>query len=264
MGLATALSPQADLGTDPRWYRYNATFGCDRQLVADLTRAYCEGFQASARDDSDWGRGSVNCMVKHWPGGGSGEGGRDAHYGNGKFAVYPGKCFADHKYPFIHGAFRLNGNTRRASAVMPYYTISYNQTDENVGNSFNRTLITDQLRGECGYDGVVCTDWIITGDQIDPGTHSGKPWGVERMSVAERHYKALMAGVDLIFGKCEPSGLLPFELPASMAAIEHHCEDRPHDITPYCDADGNSYSFAFGLNYSGAISDSRTLRYRHK
>ncbi|WP_366946470.1 hypothetical protein, partial [uncultured Bradyrhizobium sp.] len=35
-------------------------------------------------------------MVKHWPGGGTGEGGRDAHYGFGKFAVYPGRNEAEH------------------------------------------------------------------------------------------------------------------------------------------------------------------------
>ena len=87
-----------------------------------------------------------------------------------------------------------------ASAVMPYYTISYNQTDENVGNGFNKMLITDQLRGEAGYDGVVCTDWLITHDEEHPGVHSGKPWGVETISEVERHYKALMAGVDQFGG----------------------------------------------------------------
>lgn len=515
LGLTTALSPQADLGTDPRWYRFNATFGNDPTLVTDIVREYCEGLQGA-----EWGRRSVNAMVKHWPGGGSGEGGRDAHYGNGKYAVYPGGCFEVHKRPFVKGAFRLPGKTAWASAVMPYYTISYGQTSENVGNSFNRELIHDQLRGECGYEGVVCTDWIITGDPCDPGTHGAKPWGVEDLSVAERHYKALMAGVDqfggegeagpvldayrlgcerlgeekmrrrmedsavrlllnifrtglfenpytdpgetvrtvgnpewmaegyrqqvasvimlknaanvlplsagtkvyiprrqvpamrtywgsteaakdyepvsrelgshyfeivdgpseadaaiffmesprsyrmgydpedkaaggngyipitlqyrpytavaarpesiagnrsyagksavaqneceldalealqakmdgkpvivvmamsnptvlsevepladallvgfsvqvqafmdLISGKAEPSGLLPFELPADMEAVEHHCEDRPHDIRPYTDSEGNTYSFAFGLDFSGPISDARTAKY---
>lgn len=206
LGLATALSPQADLGTDPRWYRYSSTFGPEPRLVADLTRAYCDGFQTSTGDDEiadGWGRKSVNAMAKHWPGGGSGEGGRDAHYGNGKFAVYPGSCYESHKLPFVDGAFHLRGKTRMASAVMPYYTISYDQTDENVGNSFNRSIITDQLRGQAGFDGVVCTDWLITHDEEHPGIHSGKPWGVERMSVAERHYKALMAGVDQFGGNNE-------------------------------------------------------------
>ena len=83
---------------------------------------------------------------------------------------------------------------------MPYYTISYNQTHENVGNSFNSDIITRQLREEARYDGVVCTDWLITHDEVHPGVHSGKPWGVERMTEAERHYKALMAGVDQFGG----------------------------------------------------------------
>lgn len=208
LGLATALSPQADLGTDPRWYRYSSTFGPEPKLVRDLTRAYCDGFQTTDGTADGWGKDSVNAMVKHWPGGGSGEGGRDVHYGNGKFAVYPGGCFETHKMPFLEGAFRLAGKTGKASAVMPYYTISYNQTSENVGNGFNRDIITRQLREEAGYDGVVCTDWIITGDEEHPGIHSGKPWGLETKSVAERHYKALMAGVDQFGGNNEKAPVL--------------------------------------------------------
>ena len=69
-----------------------------------------------------------------------------------------------------------------------------------MGNSFNRDIITRQLREEARYDGVVCTDWLITHDEVHPGVHSGKPWGVERMTEAERHYKALMAGVDQFAG----------------------------------------------------------------
>jgi beta-glucosidase len=203
LGLTTALSPQADLGTDPRWYRYASTFGSDPELVKEMTRAYCDGFQTSEGEDEiedGWGRKSVNTMVKHWPGGGSGEGGRDAHYGNGKFAVYPGGNFSLHKIPFTEGSFKLKGKTKMASAIMPYYTISYNQTDENVGNGFSKSLITDQLRRKVGFEGVVCTDWLITHDEVHPGVHSGKPWGVEKMSEGERHYKALLAGVDQFGG----------------------------------------------------------------
>ena len=220
LGLATALSPQADLGTDPRWYRYSSTFGPEPRLVADLTRAYADGFQTDPTTGG-WGSHSVNAMAKHWPGGGSGEGGRDAHYGNGKFAVYPGGCYEQHKIPFLEGAFKLRGGTKMASAVMPYYTISYNQTDENVGNGFNRDIITRQLREEAGYDGVVCTDWIITGDEEHPGIHSGKPWGVEKMSVAERHYKALMAGVDQFGGNNEKGPVLS----AYWMGVKEHGEE---------------------------------------
>ena len=186
LGLAATFSPEmveAFARTAAREYRLLG--------IAD-------GFQSP--DGKGWSTRSVNTMAKHWPGGGSGEGGRDAHYGNGKYAVYPGGCYEQHKIPFLQGAFALKGGTGKSSAIMPYYTISYNQTHENVGNSFNRDIITRQLREEARYDGVVCTDWLITHDEVHPGVHSGKPWGVERMTEAERHYKALMAGVDQFGG----------------------------------------------------------------
>jgi beta-glucosidase len=202
MGISTALSPQCDIGTDPRWYRYASTFGCDPQLAADITRAYADGFQSTDGADGGWGSGSVNAMAKHWPGGGSGEGGRDAHYGKGKFAVYPGDCYEDHKIAFTQGAFNLDGATHSVSAVMPYYTVSWGQDRDglNVGNSYSHDIITRQLRDEARFDGVVCTDWLITHDEIHPSIHSGKPWGVESLTSAERHYKALLAGVDQFGG----------------------------------------------------------------
>lgn len=68
---------------------------------------------------------SVVAMTKHWPSGGPEEGGRDAHYNYGKYAVYPGNNLADHLQPFVEGAFKLDGPTKTTGAIMPYYTISY-------------------------------------------------------------------------------------------------------------------------------------------
>ncbi|MDE6286622.1 MAG: glycoside hydrolase family 3 protein, partial [Muribaculaceae bacterium] len=209
LGIATALSPQADIATDPRWFRFNGTYGNDPHLTADMVREYVDALQSSPENDrGDWGSGSVNAMVKHWPGGGTGEAGRDAHLGTGKFAVYPGGHYSEHKIPFVKGAFALPGATGRASAVMPYYTISYGQADEAVGNAFSHDMISRQLRGECGYDGVVCTDWAITADAPVINRNAGKPWGVEKMGVAERHYKALKAGVDQFGGNYEKAPVL--------------------------------------------------------
>jgi beta-glucosidase len=90
-----------------------------------------------------------------------------------------------------------------AAAVMPYYTISFNRDTaygENVGNSYSRYLITDLLRGTYGFDGVVCTDWGVTRDHTAMDVFGSTPWGVEGLSEAERHYKALMAGVDQFGG----------------------------------------------------------------
>lgn len=207
LGITTALSPQIDLASDPRWKRFNGTFGSHSTLCAEMAKAYCDGVQTSTKEAEireGWGWNSVNTMVKHWPGGGSGEGGRDAHNAFGKYAVYPGDNFHEHLKPFLDGAFQLDGKTKKASALMPYYTISYDQDvhyHENVGNSYSRYIIQDLLRDKYKYDGVVCTDWLITADHGPTiGTFSGKCWGVENLSVAQRHYKALQAGVDQFGG----------------------------------------------------------------
>ena len=206
LGITTALSPQVDIATEPRWMRFNGTFGEDSVLSTHMAEAYCDGFQTT-KETEGWGNESVNAMVKHWPGGGSGEAGRDAHYGFGKYAVYSGNNFDEHLKPFTEGAFKLKNGTKEASAVMPYYTISYNQDhkyNENVGNSYNKFIITDLLRNKYNYDGVICTDWMITKDApaIDSFL-SGKCWGVEAMGEADRHYKILMAGVDQFGGNNE-------------------------------------------------------------
>jgi beta-glucosidase len=207
LGITTALSPQVDLGTEPRWNRISGTFGEDPWLSADIGRAYIDGFQTSDGKDEikdGWGYLSVNAMVKHWPGGGPEEGGRDGHFAYGKFAVYPGKNFKTHLIPFVEGAFKLKGKTSSASAVMPYYTISFGVdtvSNENVGNGFSKYIIDDLLRKQYKYDGVVCTDWGITRDEgqyLDE--FRGRPWGVEKMNEAQRHYKVIMAGVDQFGG----------------------------------------------------------------
>ncbi|MCX6237220.1 MAG: glycoside hydrolase family 3 C-terminal domain-containing protein [Bacteroidia bacterium] len=209
LGIATALSPQIDLATEPRWSRFDGTMGEDPNLAVDMARAYVDGFQTStgnAEIARGWGYKSVNAMVKHWPGGGPEEGGRDGHFGYGEYAVYPGHNLKDHLRPFTEGAFKLEGATGMAAAVMPYYTISFNQdtvNKENVGNSYNKYLITDLLRGKYDYDGVVCTDWMITKDVQAIDKFSGKCWGVEKMTEAQRHYKAIEAGIDQFGGNNE-------------------------------------------------------------
>ncbi|MDL2278253.1 glycoside hydrolase family 3 C-terminal domain-containing protein [Parabacteroides sp. OttesenSCG-928-G07] len=213
LGIATALSPQIDIATEPRWSRNSGTFGEDPNLSTDMARAYVDGFQTSTGADEiagGWGYKSVNAMVKHWPGGGSGEGGRDAHYAYGKYAVFPGNNLEQHKQPFLEGAFKLEGATQMASAVMPYYTISVDQdpTGGNVGNSYSAYLINDQLRKRYKYDGVVCTDWNITKDETAVEAFGGMSWGVEHLSVAERHYLVLKAGCDQFGGNNDKGPVL--------------------------------------------------------
>lgn len=205
LGITTALSPQVDLASEPRWTRFTGTFGGDPDLTTDLGRAYIDGFQTSegeAEIADGWGYESVVAMTKHWPSGGPEEGGRDAHYNYGKYAVYPGNNLADHLQPFVEGAFKLDGPTRTTGAIMPYYTISYgiDPSGKNVGNNFSKYILTDLLREKYHFDGIICTDWMVTADNKAIDSFDGKCWGVEELSVVQRHYEALKAGVDQFGG----------------------------------------------------------------
>ena len=205
LGITTALSPQVDLASEPRWTRFTGTFGGDPDLTTDLGRAYIDGFQTSdgeAEIADGWGYESVVAMTKHWPSGGPEEGGRDAHYNYGKYAVYPGNNLADHLQPFVEGAFKLDGPTKTTGAIMPYYTISYgiDPSGKNVGNNFSKYILTDLLREKYHFDGIVCTDWMVTADNKAIDSFDGKCWGVEELSVVQRHYEALKAGVDQFGG----------------------------------------------------------------
>ena len=68
--------------------------------------------------------------------------------------------------------------------------------------------------------------------------------------------------LDIISGKAEPSALMPMQMPADMKTVEEQQEDVPRDMRCYKDADGNTYDFAFGLNWKGIINDPRVERYK--
>ena len=188
VGLRTALHPMADLATEPRWARNFGTFGSNAQLSAEMTNAYMLGFQGTTLTDK-----SVMTMVKHFPGGGPQEFGLDAHLPSGKRQVYPGDNFDYHVEPFkkaIDNGLRV---------IMPYYGVPVDQTDENVAMGFNKMILTDLLRDELGFTGVVCTDWGIV---------SSRAWGVEGMSVRERYKKSIDAGVDQYGGENDPAHII--------------------------------------------------------
>lgn len=212
LGIATALSPQIDLACEPRWMRFEDTFGSHPQLVTDMARAYCDGMQTTDGRPGGWGEKSVCAMAKHWPGGGTGEGGRDAHYAFGAYAVYPGNNFRTHMKPFLEGAFRLDGPTKCAASVMPYYTVSWNidqKYGKNVGNSYSRYIIKDLLREKYNYQGVVCTDWGITKDPSETMAEFGsRCFGVNELTEAERHFLAIENGVDQFGGNNEKAPIL--------------------------------------------------------
>ncbi|MFN8466697.1 MAG: glycoside hydrolase family 3 N-terminal domain-containing protein [Caldilineaceae bacterium] len=191
VGIRVALHPQVDLATEPRWARISGTFGEDAHVTARLVEAYIEGFQGAAV-----GSHSVACMTKHFPGGGPQKDGLDPHFEFQQGQIYPGNNFAYHLIPFEAAI------AAKTAAMMPYYGIPVDQTDENVAMSFNKAIITTLLRQKYGYDGVVCTDWgLITDAQMGGVIWPARAWGVEHLSRAERVRKALDAGVDQFGGE---------------------------------------------------------------
>ena len=75
---------------------------------------------------------------------------------------------------------------------MPYYCIPTGQTDEDVAMAYNRYILSDLLRDQLGFEGVICTDW---------GVVTGRNWGVEALSIEERYLKSIDAGVDQYGGE---------------------------------------------------------------
>ncbi len=66
----------------------------------------------------------------------------------------------------------------------------------------------------------------------------------------------------ILAGEVEPTGLLTFQMPKSMDAVEAGQEDVPRDMDCYTDSEGNTYDFCFGLNWSGVIDDERVATYK--
>ena len=70
------------------------------------------------------------------------------------------------------------------------------------------------------------------------------------------------AACRIVAGQDEPSGLLPMQMPKDMVAVETQLEDASRDMDCYVDAEGNTYDFAYGLNWSGVIDDERVKTYK--
>lgn len=205
VGIQMALSPQADLATEPRWSRITGTFGESPARVGALVTAYTQGLQGS---DTGLTRSGVATVVKHWVGYGASVDGFDGHNHYGRFARFPGNRFQDHVTPFL-GAI-----ASRVVGVMPTYDIldglSIDGTPvEAVGAGFNKQLLGEQLRGKYKFRGMVLSDWAITqdctaacltGQPRQLPQQIAMPWGVESLSRTQRFAKGMNAGIDQFGG----------------------------------------------------------------
>ena len=194
VGIREALHPQIDLATESRWSRINGNFSVDAELTARLVKPYIRGLQGEKLTNG------VACMTKHFPGGGPQKEGLDPHFSFQKGQIYPGDNFDYHLIPF-EAAFEVN-----TAAIMPYYGVPTDQTDENVAMAYNKTIITTLLREKYKYDGVVCTDWgLITDLPMGPDVvWKTRAWGVEDLSAADRALKIIEVGCDQFGGENRP------------------------------------------------------------
>ena len=188
VGIRTALHPMSDLATEPRWARNFGTFGSNALMSSEMTVAYMNGFQGEEINQE-----SVLTMVKHFPGGGPQKDGLDAHLFSGKDQIYPGNNFDYHLIPFEEA---VQNNLR---VIMPYYGIPVDQTQENVAMAFNKNILSDLLREDIGFNGVICSDW---------GIITGRHWGVNDLSIMERYEKSIHAGIDQFGGETDTSHLI--------------------------------------------------------
>ncbi|MEZ5085674.1 MAG: glycoside hydrolase family 3 N-terminal domain-containing protein [Tessaracoccus sp.] len=203
LGITNILGPQVDVASDPRWTRNNGTFGEDADLSTEMTKAYVEGFQTSPNGDDIV---PISTTIKHFAGDAAGEGGRPSYYDHGKYSVFPGDNFDEHLEPFM--------GSLDAMGAMSAYSILVDGNGEplfgedGVGAAFSKELI-DILRVDNGYEGVIMTDWGVTaGGPTDPDASWFTNWGVEELTVAERHFLVLVSGIDMFGGNTQVAPVL--------------------------------------------------------
>ena len=186
IGLRGAYAYMADLSTEPRWFRVHETFSEDADLNAQIMPALVRGMQGGPVGPQT----KVAMTMKHFPGGGPMRGGLDAHYTFGKFASYSANRFPDHVKPFKAAV------DAGVSAIMAYYSVPQNLsydglTFDPVGYAFNKTALTDLLKGKLGFKGYV---------NSDTGIITQRAWGLESKTVNERIAAAINAGTDVLSG----------------------------------------------------------------
>ncbi|MFD5701586.1 glycoside hydrolase family 3 protein [Streptomyces lasiicapitis] len=173
-GVTFNWAPSADVNSDPGNPVIGVrSFGADPDLVARHTGAYIEGMQSSG----------VAACAKHFPG--HGDTAVDSHHAVPHIAADADVLAARELAPFRAA---IAAGTR---AVMSAH-ISVPALDPDLPGTLSRRILTDLLRGELGFDGLIVTDGIEM--RAISGTY-----GIERGTVL-----AVAAGCDAI---CVGGGL---------------------------------------------------------
>lgn len=143
-GIHWTFSPVLCLTRDLRWGRVGETFGEDPYLIGEFGAALIKGYQGNGLDDPT----AVLATAKHYAGYSETQGGRDASE-------------ADLSRRKLRSYF-LPPFERAARAGAMTFMTGY-QSMEGVPSTANRWLLTEVLKEEWGFQGVLVTDWDNVG-----------------------------------------------------------------------------------------------------
>jgi beta-glucosidase len=163
-GAHWTFSPVLCIARDPRWGRVGETFGEDPLLIGELGAAMIEGYQGSGLSDPE----SVLATAKHYAGYSETQGGLDASE-------------ADLSERKLRSYF-LPPFERAARAGCRAFMTGY-QSIDGLPSTASRWLLTEVLRDEWGFSGIVVTDWdnvgrLFWGQKIAPSLVEASVIGV--------------------------------------------------------------------------------------
>ncbi len=168
-GVRWVFSPMVDIARDPRWGRIVEGAGEDPYLGSMMARAYVRGYQGKGLSDKE----SVAACVKHFVGYGAAEGGRD--YNTAEISDH---TLREVYLPPFYAALREGS----ASLMSSFNTIN------GLPATANPYTLTQILRKEWEFPGLVVSDWTSVGELVQHGIARDK---------ADAARKAMNAGVDM-------------------------------------------------------------------
>lgn len=143
-GVKWTFSPMLDIARDPRWGRVAEGSGEDPYLDALMGEAMVKGYK----------EGGLASCVKHFVGYGAAEGGRDYNS-----TLLTERALRNVYFPAFKKAIDAGAETLMTS---------FNDND-GIPSTGNKWLLTDILRDEWGFDGMVVTDWNSSGEMVAHG-----------------------------------------------------------------------------------------------
>jgi beta-glucosidase len=167
-GLNWTFSPMVDIARDPRWGRVSEGAGEDWWLGSKIARAMVRGYQGNDLSKDN----TVLACIKHFALYGASESGRD--YNTTDMSRL--RMYQEYLPPYL-AAVRAG-----AGSVMT----SFNEID-GIPASANKWLLTDLLRKNWGFKGMIVTDYTAINEMIAHGMGDAKTVGA----------LALNAGVDM-------------------------------------------------------------------